>query len=384
MSTDPADTIRRQIGRLDLNEVTTLARLIEGRDDGDHAGGDLVGRQRALHDRILALFDPDDSPDLVLLRDSLSRLLQGKTETRLAPDRGRLAHFSHDDKHKPTKPPRRLKGLDPTTVRVRDSADTEATVVRADVTLDPSSSEKPVETGSKDRRPSDGVGVLLTPEACDTSGGSIEVRRRSSSVELLVGIFERTEQKRCTPERPARRSVSETMAERVAWAHAALHSAPAPASLGDVEEPPARSPSIGAPELETRRSRVVELMAGRRANGGGGSGGRRRAQRDVTRARVARSVALLAADRRQTLAYPCAADLTHDVGLQQYRASAPHFDDRVRHLERQLQHYVSCSMPRAACNTSRGTDGHCLTCVVCAWMFYIYLFIYLRLGYKVA
>lgn len=65
--------------------------------------------------------------------------------------------------------------------------------------------------------------------------------------------------------------------------------------------------------------------------------GRRKAARQIMRQRFEKSLQMLAAESRFDFAP--SADLENDYGLQQYRANAPDFDERVKKLEKKLQHY---------------------------------------------
>lgn len=134
-----------------------------------------------------------------------------------------------------------------------------------------------------------------------------------------------------------------------------------------------RSPSIGTPEMAVRRQKVAELIDGparrstspeiyipkrrnsteitrkmqiitdifqtqKKTKEPRKCTGRRKAAREITRQRFEKSMQMLAAESSFTLT--SSADLDNDYGLQQYRASAPQFDERVKKLERQLQHFV--------------------------------------------
>lgn len=138
------------------------------------------------------------------------------------------------------------------------------------------------------------------------------------------------------------------------------------------ERPLPKPESIGNPELEIRKQRMVDLIKAqhkpipppdmqmqRRGSGETSfrmqrvsdimqkrnaeakrpkTGGRRKAAREIMKQRFEKSIQMLAAEPRMEVP---SADLENDYGLQQYRASAPQFGERVRKLERQLQHYVS-------------------------------------------
>ncbi|CAG9781752.1 unnamed protein product [Diatraea saccharalis] len=134
VSNDSAEYIRNKIGQLDLNDITHLARLLDGHDalDTDRQ----IDKQKELQEQILALLDPDESPDPKVLRESLAQLLQGGVKTKIK-SQEKLAHFfTETSEQKPVKPPRKLKGLDASTIKVpdfsdifQDDTDTDATLV---------------------------------------------------------------------------------------------------------------------------------------------------------------------------------------------------------------------------------------------------------------
>lgn len=412
VSNDPAEYIRKKIGKLDLNDITQLARLIEGHDavtDTDTQ----IDKQKDLQDQILALLDPDESPDPKVLRQSLAQLLQGSTKVRVQ-EPTQLAHFFQEAGAKPVKPPRRLKGLDINSIRIPDfsmfddSPDTDATVVKVEAkktfsrslstesakklqypsssSLDGGnkftrSSESPLP--QKGRRLSDVVNTsrirhsqspeVKVPYKRSNSIGASEIANTKRIAQLFEG-----HKRRHTPSPESRsiRSGSTTnpeMALRLQRMTEIIEG-----KRRDTPSPDRRDKKecIGTPEMAVRRQRVVDLikqgqglgqehkqrqppdipqrrnsdemtfrmqrasdmMQKRSAESKRPKTGRRKAAREITKQRFEKSLQMLAAERR--LDFAPSADLENDYGLQQYRASAPDFDERVKKLEKKLQHYV--------------------------------------------
>ncbi|XP_049885187.1 F-actin-monooxygenase Mical-like isoform X2 [Pectinophora gossypiella] len=459
VSNDPAEYIRKKIGKLDLNDITQLARLIDGHDaiplDEKH-----TDKQKELQEQILALLDPEESPDPKVLRDSIKHLLQGSSRTRVKPkeveEQVKMAQFfTSDDKkeEKPIKPPRKLKGLDLNSLKVPDfsdifddSADTDATVVKVEKSkkdfhkansndslkkhfVRSNSIESPkkkefVRSASTDspktnefirsysvekkfeRSSCTDIPILKGRRLSEVMDG--QRRRHSPSPDLSVPhgrsnsigttemvntrriaqIFE-GHKRRHTPS-PESRSVRSGSATTVEMSMRMKRMAeiiegkrrhtPSP-------ERTKRSESIGTPEMALRRQRVADLIQGNkprqspepqynqtRRNSGEmafrmqrvndmmqkkcaeakrpKSGGRRKAAREIMKQRFEKSLQMLATEPRLETAP--SADLEHDYGLQQYRASAPHFGERVRKLERKLQHYEEGRMVGGGGRTAGG------------------------------
>ncbi|XP_075991506.1 molecule interacting with CasL isoform X2 [Anticarsia gemmatalis] len=406
VSNDPAEYIRKKIGKLDLNDITQLARLIEGHDalDDDKQ----TDKQKDLQEQILALLDPDESPDPAVLRQSLAQLLQGATKTRVKEPQ-KLAHFFEQENQKPVKPPRRLKGLDLSTVKVPDfsdifddSADTDATLVgkvdRKTFSRSPSidakkifprassidstkkfsrSSESPLP--QKGRRLSE---VIDTQRLRHSQSPEIKLNKRSNSIgstevantKRIAQLFE-GHKRRHTPS-PESRSIRSGSATNPEMALRMQRMAEIiEGKRRDTPSPDrAKRESIGNPEMAIRRQKVVDLIkqgqglgqeqrlrqpeVPQRRNSEEMSfrmqrmsdlvqrkateskrpkGGRRKAAREIMKQRFEKSIQMLAAEPR--LDFQPSADLENDYGLQQYRASAPDFDERVKKLEKKLQHY---------------------------------------------
>lgn len=407
VSNDPAEYIRKKIGKLDLNDITQLARLIDGHDalgDDKH-----TEKQIDLQEQILALLDPEESPDPKVLRQSLAQLLQGSSKSKMKEPQ-KLDHFFEQDNQKPVKPPRRLKGLELSTVKVPDfsdifdeSADTDATLVGKQdsktYSRSPSievkkiyprsssidstkkftrSSESPLP--QKGRRLSE-VNHLLrhspspdikVPYKRSNSIGSAEIANTKRIAQLFEG-----QKRRHTPS-PESRSVRSGSATNTEMALRMQRMAEIIEGKKRDTPSPDRSKqreSIGNPEMALRRQRVVDLI--KQGQGLGQEqrlpqpgipqrrnseemsfrmqrmsdlvqrkateskrpkGGRRKAAREIMKQRFEKSLQMLAAEPR--LDFQPSADLENDYGLQQYRASAPAFDDRVKKLEKKLQHYV--------------------------------------------
>lgn len=411
VSNDPAEYIRKKIGKLDLNDITQLARLIEGHD----ATADTqIDKQKDLQEQILALLDPDESPDPQVLRQSLAQLLQGSTNTRVQVPQ-QFAHFFQEEKAKPVRPQRRLKGLDINSMRVPDfsdmfddSADTDATVVKvepkktfsrspstetAKKVIYPRSSS--IDSGKKfsrsskspvpqmGRRLSDVIDtqrhsrhsqspeVIVPYKRSNSIGGASEVANTKRIAQLFEG-----HKRRHTPS-PETRSVrsgsitNPEMALRLQRMTEIIEG-----KRRDTPSPDrSKREIIGNPDMAVRRQKVVDLikqgqglgqdqklrlpevpqrrnsdemtfrmqrvsdmMQKRTAESKRPKTGRRKAAREIMKQRFEKSLQMLAAEPR--LDFAPSADLENDYGLQQYRASAPDFDERVKKLEKKLQHYV--------------------------------------------
>lgn len=396
--------IRRKIGKLDLNDITHLARLIEGHDD---VANDNSDKQQALQEQILALLDSEDAPNPLMLRESLAQLLQGTstpkptlqhkvrakrtvaTDEQTVPN---LDSFFNDTEPKPVRPPRRLKGLDLTSIKYPDltdlfgdeSNDTDATVVQVrdsapSVLKKEFARSNSTESPSllKERRPSEIVDAQKrrshspSPKLPYGRSNSIGAPESAYNTKRITEMFE-SHKRRHTPSPESVRSGPAGTTERaLRWKRMTelIEGKPTPFVSPDK----VKLESIGNPEMAFRRQRVAELIQGQKLLQGPSpdtprrkntedmsfrmqrasdqvqknksteskkrSGGRRKAARDIMKQRFEKSLQMLAAEPQMVLS--SSADLEHDVGLQQYRASAPHFDERVKKLEKQLQHYVS-------------------------------------------
>ncbi|XP_045541933.1 F-actin-monooxygenase Mical-like [Papilio machaon] len=404
VSNDPAEYIRKKIGKLDLNDITQLARLIEGHDaisnEIDHSE-----KQKEIQEQILALFETEDSVDPRMVRDSLSQLLQGNTNTRIKQKgikQTNLNDFFQEKKaeSKPSKPRRKLKGLASDTIKVPDfsdifkddSADTDTTIVNVEqpkrkdlirsCSTENEKTQKCTRSASVESRIPQArrMSEIIDPNRKRYSpspeiplsgrSNSIGSLESSYSTKRIAEIFD-GRKNRHTPS-PDTRSVrsgssgNKEMALRLQRMTDIIEGkrrdTPSPDRTKRLE-------SIGNPEMALRRQKVADLIQGvkpregpeppQRRNSGDmafrmqrasdmiekrnaqakvpKSVGRRKAAREIMKQRFEKSLQMLAAEPR--LDFAPSADLEHDYGLQQYRASAPHFDERVKKLEKQLQHY---------------------------------------------
>lgn len=359
------------------------------------------------------MLDPEESPDPKVLRDSLTQLLQGSVKTKVKPKEtsNKLkSFFNKSSEEKPVRPPRKLKGLDASTIRVPDfsdifqdeSADTDATVVNVMPKKEfvrSSSTEsgiKPARSSSVDvPKKKEMIRSISTDSPLPQKGRRLsEVidnhkRRHSQSPEVhsktqhrsnsigssevantrrIAQLFENNKRRHTpSPESRTARSGSTTKPEM-----ALRMQRMAEIIEGKRRDTPSpdrsKRESIGTPEMALRRQRMVDLIEGtkpgqlpqtqRRGSGEMSfrmqrasdlmqkkvegkrvkGGGRRKAAREIMKQRFEKSLQMLATEPRMEFAP--SVDLENDCGLQQYRASAPHFGDRVRKLEKQLQHYV--------------------------------------------
>ncbi|XP_063372886.1 F-actin-monooxygenase Mical-like [Cydia amplana] len=375
VSTDPAEYIRKQIGKLDLNDITHLARLIDGHDSADiHED-----KQRELHEQILALIDPEDTPDPALVRQSLGKLL-GTTKPRVSDSKSVASYFNKEDKT-PVKPPRRLKGLDASTVKVVDLSDldnseTDVTLVN-DFKLDHRPKlaklrqEKFVRSASIDT-PKLGT-KKFTRSFSTESPKCRSLKQRSNSIDSsenlqntkrIAQIFEGHSRRNTpSPESRTTRSSSITTPEMLLRCQRMANMIEGKQTFNPER---LKLESIGDCEMAVRRQRVHDLIHGQKPKESESDDytkkssemqafrmqrvsdmmqkraekkkncGRRKAARVIMKQRFEKSLQMLAAEPKLDFA---GADLENDYGLQQYRASAPHFDDRVKTLEKQLQHY---------------------------------------------
>lgn len=345
-----------------------------------------------------------------MLRDSVSAMLQGttKTKVKVKPEEQNLNQFFQDKiEQKPVRPPRNLKGLDSSTIRVvnfddfDDSPDTDVTVVKADKNLH--KKKELVKDSAKNQR-SSSIDTAIKPFTRSSSIDTPKPFLRSSSTESskpkpMTRSFSIDNGRPISIESPVlvnTKPITQLFEGHTSHDKRSIRAGSVP-NVGDVavrtkrmaeilegsgkrREAPSpdrskRSDSIGNPEMALRRQRVVDLIEGnKRADQKMGynveqtrnSGemafrmqrvsdmmqkkredakrvkpGRRKAAREIMKQRFERSLQMLAAEPRPGVR---AADLTYDIGLQQYRANAPHFGDRVRDLEKQLQHYVSFTL----------------------------------------
>lgn len=406
VSNDPAEYIRKKIGKLDLNDITQLARLIEGHD-AIMNDGQRVDKQRELQEQIITLLDPEDSPDPNIVRDSLAQLLQGNSKTNVksknVKDQRKLTKFFQDTKNKEAKqqkPPRKLKGLDFDSIKIPDfsdilqdeSADTDATLtieiseknkksrspsssgqnhktfVRSSSTEIPSQTRRLSEVVESQRNRYSQSPEISLPYGRSNSVGSPEM---AYNTRRIAQMFEENKRHTPSPESAAVRSkIIDNPEMALRWQRMAdiiegkRRDTPSP-------DRSKRSDSIGNPELALRRQRVADLIQGnktrpdqenlsQRRNSGEmafrmqrvsdmmkkrnaevkrpKSCGKRKAAREIMKQRFEKSLQMLAAEPR--LDFTPSADLENDYGLQQYRANAPQFDERVKKLEKKLQHYV--------------------------------------------
>ncbi|CAK1588400.1 unnamed protein product [Parnassius mnemosyne] len=405
VSNDPAEYIRKKIGKLDLNDITQLARLIEGHD-AIVKEDTSTDKQKEIQNQILALIDPEDSPDPKIVRDTLAQLLQGNSKTRTKPKESNESNlerrFFENKKVEstPSKPPRRLKGLDYDSLKAPDSSDTfqdnsadsDATVIQINkpkrsefirsYSTDEQKKGELISSTSIDtrypqaRRLSE---VIDIPRKRYSQSPEVTLIERSRSIESLetshntrriAKILEGHKRKHTlNPESHSMRSGSIENTEIALRRQKIADVIEGKRCNTPSPERTKRLESIGNSEMALRRQRVADLIQGnkprqspeltQRRNSSDmafrmqrvsdmmqkrnaeakrpKSGGRRKAARDIMKQRFEKSLQMLAAEPR--LDFATSADLENDYGLQQYRANAPHFDERVKKLEKQLQHY---------------------------------------------
>ncbi|CAG5003148.1 unnamed protein product [Parnassius apollo] len=380
VSSDASEYIRKKIGKLDLNDITQLARLIEGHD-AIVKEDTSTDKQKAIQDEILALIDPKDSPDPKIVRDTLEQLLQGKikikpkesNESNLA-----LRFFENKKvklKRRPSKPSPKLKGLDIASLEAPDSSDTfhdnsadsKDTVIQINKPKKNEKKNEFIRSYSTDEKKKE---QFISSTSIDTRIPQAEVidpirKRYSQSLEVIS-----IERSRSSPslenllnrESHSMRSRSIENLQKIAdFFEGKRRSTPSPERTKRVE-------SIGNSEMKLRRQRIAALFRGnkprqspeltqRRNSSDMGFrvqrfldkmqkrnaepkrpkiGGKRKAAREIMKQRFEKSLQMLAAERR--VEFVTSADLQNDYSLQQYRANAPHFDERVKKLEKQLQH----------------------------------------------
>ncbi|XP_061382555.1 F-actin-monooxygenase Mical isoform X5 [Danaus plexippus] len=401
VSNDPAEYIRKKIEKLDLNNITHLARLIEGHDttlDSEKHSA----KQREIQEQIISLLDPEESPDPKMLRDSLAQLLAGTAKTKVK-SKGANQPLNSYFKNKPVdktkaKPPRKLKGLDENTIKYTDfstvfdddSANTDATIVettKREKKKDLSgtaSHKKMVRASSTEgfvpqtRRMSEVAEMQRrrfsqSPEVAARYGrsNSLGSPEMALSAKRMAKLFEDKKRDTPSPESGVVRSRLVDNPDMVLRLQRMTDIIEGKRCYTPSPDRSKRSQSIGNPEMALRRQRVVDLIEGankprqspersfQRRNSGElpfrlqrvsdmmdkrnadskrpKSGGKRKAAREIMRQRFEKSLQMLAAEPR--LDFASSADLENDYGLQQYRASAPQFDERVKKLEKKLQHY---------------------------------------------
>ncbi|CAG9558090.1 unnamed protein product [Danaus chrysippus] len=399
VSNDPAEYIRKKIEKLDLNNITQLARLIEGHDSTIDSEKHSA-KQREIQEQIISLLDPEDSPDPKMLRDSLAQLLAGTTKTKVK-SKGANQPLNSYFKGKPTdkikvKPPRKLKGLDESTIKYTDfsnifdddSTNTDATIVESTKrekkdSSGTASNKKMVRASSTEglpqtRRMSEVAEMQRrrfsqSPEVAARYGrsNSLGSPEMALSAKRMAKLFEDKKRDTPSPESSVVRSKLVDNPDMVLRLQRMTDIIEGKRCYTPSPDRSKRSQSIGNPEMALRRQRVVDLIEGankphqspersfQRRNSGElpfrlqrvsdmmdkrtadskrpKSGGKRKAAREIMKQRFEKSLQMLAAEPRMDFA--SSADLENDYGLQQYRASAPQFDERVKKLEKKLQHY---------------------------------------------
>ncbi|XP_068620554.1 F-actin-monooxygenase Mical isoform X2 [Battus philenor] len=419
VSKDPVEYIRKKIGKLDLNDITQLARLIEGHDaiTNEKAHTD---KQKEIQEEIIALLDPEDSPDPKMVRDSLAQLLQGKTKARYE-HRGskqlNLFKFFQDEnlETKMSKPARRLKGLAFDSIKVPDfsdflqddSVDKDNTLVQNEklekkefVQLPDTNNQEFTRSVSVEaqippaRRLSEVIAInreQYSPSSERSLKGranSVGSAEPSKTTKRIAEIFEGNKIRPAPSleSRPTRSGSIGSTEMALKWQRMAdiiegkCRNTPSPDRMKKLE-------LIGNPEMALRRQKVANLIQGskpelrsdsvHRKNSGDmafrmqrvsemmqkkyaeakrpKTGGRRKAAREIMKQRFEKSLQMLAAEPRMD--FTSSADLENDYGLQQYRASAPHFDDRVKKLEKQLQHYEAGRVVGGSASGSKTVGG---------------------------
>ncbi|XP_045509576.1 F-actin-monooxygenase Mical-like isoform X1 [Colias croceus] len=392
VSNDPAEYIRKQIGKLDLNDISQLARLIEGHDaisDTEHN----ADKQKELQEQILALLDPEDSPDPTLVRASLSQLLQGSSKIRVkeTPEEAHVKRYFVNEQSSVKKPTRKLKGLDPSTIVVPDfssifqneSTDTDDTLIASKMSpkIGHTKHEKMLirsrSAESPDLEPRRLSEIMTRRKNSDSMlqcgrANSIGSTETGYNIKEITNLFEGRKKRQTSGSltRHMRSEPKETPERVLRWQQMAdiIEGKKQDTQVYDTSK---RVESIGNPEMALRRQKVAELIVGnkprqvtesvtsQRRNSGElafrmqrvsdmmekkkeeakrhKGGGKRKAAREIMKQRFEKSLQMLAVEPRMN--FTPSTDLENDYGLQQYRASAPQFDERVKKLEKQLQHY---------------------------------------------
>ncbi|KAG7313585.1 hypothetical protein JYU34_000737 [Plutella xylostella] len=419
VSNETEEYIRKKIGKLHLDEISQLARLIDGHD----AVVDLHAhkeKQKTLQNEILALLDEDEAPSPKMIRETLAQLLNEPTTPKITQPKPKaiqpeqkprtkrhveetkpqdLQKFFAETstEQKPVKQQRKLKGLDlssmnfPDLSDILDDIDVEPAVkpqrklkgldfdsmrfpdlsnLLDDVDLDTAVVPSPDISKKKEFNRSVSTECRIAPPVMKVPFGrsnSIGAPESVAGARRVAEIYESSKRRHSQSPKPKSVLGASTFERALKWQ-----------GMSEVQGrtripvPRMKRDSFGNLDMGVRRQKVSELIQGakpqrstspdyvpRRRNSGEvafkvqrhsdmmqkhktndkkKSGGRRKAAREIMKQRFDKSLQMLAAEPR--LDFASSADLENDYGLQQYRASAPHFDERVKKLEKQLQHYV--------------------------------------------
>ncbi|XP_022129554.2 uncharacterized protein LOC111003396 isoform X2 [Pieris rapae] len=368
VSTNTADYIRKRIGKLDINDITKFARLMEGHNaisDSEYSV-----KHKEIHDQIIALLDPDESPDPQMVREAITDLLQGCSRSKVNPQ-GDLTKFFASEKINENKSSRCLKGLDPESLRPQDI-----------LYLDESETNRCAISNVLEKKPNKKLVRSQSDESPDVPRPDIINRRKNSdsmvnvrtgSSEIGHGIkdmrdlfegkfYNRNDEDKTISHREDRKK----MCRDLRWQQ--FENIIEGKNNDSYCVEPKKVLSIGNTELAEKRLKMAELLLGVSQESGPGAtaprnsgnvafrmqritnmiarnntqaklpkgANRRKQAREMMKERVEKSLQLLTLEPPPAVSQT---DLEHDYGLQQYRADAPDFDERVKKLEKQLQHY---------------------------------------------
>ncbi|XP_045531994.1 uncharacterized protein LOC123718999 isoform X2 [Pieris brassicae] len=369
VSTNTADFIRKRIGKLDINDITKLARLMEGHDaisDSEYSV-----KHKEIHDQIIALLDPDESPDPQMVREAITDLLQGSSRSKVNPQ-GDLTKFFANEKINEKKSSRCLKGLDPESVKPQDILyfdESETNRCAISNILEKKPIKKLVRSQSDESPDVPSIDIINRRKNSDSM---VSVRTGSSEIghgikdmrDLFEGKFDNRNDENNTF--ITHREDRKKMCRDLRWQQFANIIEGKNNDSYCAE--PKKVLSIGNAELAEKRLKMAELLLGVSQENASGttpprnSGNvafrmqritdmiarnnnqaklpkgtsRRKGAREMMKERVEKSLQLLTLEPLPAVSQT---DLEHDYGLQQYRADAPDFDVRVKKLEKQLQHY---------------------------------------------
>ncbi|XP_047523788.1 uncharacterized protein LOC125062155 isoform X15 [Pieris napi] len=322
-----------------------------------------------IHDQIIALLDPDESPDPQMVREAITDLLQGSSRSKVNLQ-GDLTKFFANEQINEKKSSRCLKGLDPESIKPQDilyydESETNRTISNK---LERKTIKKLVRSQSDESPDVPRTDIINRRKNSDSM---VSVRTGSSEIghgikdmrDLFEGKLDnRNDDKTFITHREDRKK----MCRDLRWQQFANIIEGKNNDSYCIE--PKQILSIGNAELAEKRLKMAELLLGVSQESASGttaprsSGNvafrmqritnmiarnntqaklpkgtsRRKEAREMMKERVEKSLQLLTLEPPPAVSQT---DLEHDYGLQQYRADAPDFDERVKKLEKQLQHY---------------------------------------------
>lgn len=364
MSIDPADYIRKKVGKLNLKDISRLTPLIDGQCIRTSGSSYRSDGQNNTEEEIKRLIDPEGSADPQMKGDCLTKLLEenskffksslqkknldipkfehffgtNRAKRNLSPHKnnGSLDKKSESSETETAKPRRILKGLDPDTIKLPVSVKKMVVKLQESLIVDTLINQKVSRNrvmSAPELRVKNTIARLRrSSEVAEETVRHYECFTNKGNTRNIVQMFE-SNQSLPTSKRSSPVLLTESLCDNIEkQKRLGLKQVPRRASMDQLQD------SSRDIHLSCRMQRVSDIIEKRLSDAKRPkAGGRRKAQREIMKQRFEKSLQMLEAEPQ--LGVP-SADLENDYGLQQYRASAPHFGDRVKKLERQLAHYV--------------------------------------------